>query len=380
MLFFELRAIDDDGLRTDPPARLAVPLRNSPPECRIDPLLAPPETTLVAITISLRLSDPDGLETIDSLYVRIGPTGEWVRLLPRHTLLTFVPQNPSASSPTLVYSGNNLNPLLTLPTPLPLDDTLRIYVRIKDQGGLFSASDSTRPIYLRRKRAEWLVLSSWRLEDPVSQLENDLRQAWGSYDYWSLASPTQRPPLRIPTWLHILRAYPKVFWLGSVADLEELEEAEALIEKYLNGGGKLLANFPLRGAMEPTSPIFRWAPIDSISTGERNGLLPPNGIVEPVIPGFPPLTNGRRTEDGIPLYISDINPPYPKSTAVKLYEMPALERGNGQPWLSTQSRAAAVAFPIGAGRFRQIFFIIPLHQLEGDRGSFFSAVQNAFQS
>ncbi|MCX7607571.1 MAG: hypothetical protein N2170_09980, partial [Bacteroidia bacterium] len=285
-VIFELRAVDNQGLRTEPPARLRVPLRNSPPSCRIETSVAPPDTTLPAITLSLRIEDLDGVETVDSLYIRVG-SGEWVALSPRHTLLTFVPQDPTQVSPTRVYSGTSLTPLLTLSASIALDDTNRIYVRAKDQGGLFSPPDSTRAIYVRRKTADWLVIDSWSDDAARNELASDWQAAWGRYDYWTLRSSTQRPPLRLPTWLHIWRLYPRIYWLGSISALGELEAAETLIERYLLGGGRLFVNFPLSSSLDKGSPIFRWSPVDSLPSAVQNGLLPPGGAVVAQGGGFP---------------------------------------------------------------------------------------------
>ncbi|MCS6894895.1 MAG: hypothetical protein NZZ60_01945 [Bacteroidia bacterium] len=372
-VIFELRAVDNDGLRTEPPARLRVPLRNSPPTCRIDASIAPPDTALIAITLSIVIDDPDGRESVDSVYIRIGSAGSWTPFSPRHTLLTLVPQNPSALSPTLVYVGSSLNPAFTIPTALPLDDTLRLYVRAKDQGGLFSEIDSTNTIFLRRKNSDWLVMDSWTDNTAIDTMDGLFRQAWGGYDYWNLRRATQRPPLRLPTWLHILRAYPRVYWIGSQPSTEEFEVSETLIEQYLSGGGRLFVNLPLRHDLGESSPIFRWSPADSISKVQQNGLLASGSSVSSTQTGFPNLTNG------LPFFMSSINPPYPKGTATIIYEMPNLFQGNGQPWPSSLSRAAAVGFPIGGGKFRQILCILPVHQLGGDRIAFLTALQNALQ-
>jgi len=377
---FELRAVDNEGLRTEPPARLRVPLRNTPPTCRLDPSVPLPDTTLPALTLVFLVDDIDGRETLDSLYVRIGAGGTWQAVPVRHTTLTFVPANPRTSSPTRVYSGTQSNPLLTISTPLPLDDTVRLYFRVRDNGGLFSTIDSTKAIFLRRKTGDWLVIDNWGDNDAITTIAPDLSAAWsGGYDVWNLRSSAQAIPLYNPTWLHIFRFYPRIFWIGGAEEerFRRLEEVEAIIQTYLLGGGRLLVNSPIPSRVEDNSPIFRWGPMDSISSAPstQNGLLAPNASVSPQDAAFPGLTNG------LPYFMSFINPPYPKGTAQVLYAMPTLLQGNGQPWPATASRAAAVAFPEGttAGKYRQIFFILPLHQLSGNRTSLLQAIENAFQ-
>jgi hypothetical protein len=377
-LLFELRAVDNDGLRTDPPARLRVPLRNSPPSCRLDPSVPLPDTTLPALTLVLQVSDPDGNETLDSLYIRIGPNGTWWALSPRHTTLTLVPTNPRTASPTRLYSGTSLTPLITISDPLPLGDTVRIYFQVRDNARLYSPIDSTKPIYIRPKTGPWLVIDNWDNDDAMTTLASDLTTAWSEgYDVWNLRSSAQQVPLYNPTWIHLFRLYERVFWIGGAAEerFRRLEEVEAVIQNYLLAGGRLLVNSPIRSNVEPTSPIFRWGPMDSISSTVQNGLLGPGGAVTPTDAAFPPLSNG------LSYFMSLINPPYPKGTALTLYEMPALVQGNGQPWPAGLSKAAAVAFPEGSNpnKYRQIFFVLPLHQLSGNRVTFFQAVNTAFQ-
>jgi len=377
-LLFELRAVDNDGLKTDPPARLRVPLRNSPPTCRLDPSVPLPDTTLPVLTLVLQVSDPDGPETLDSLYIRIGRSGSWQGIPARHTTLTLVPTDPRTPSPTRLYSGIAQTPLTTLSDPLPLGDTVRIYFQVRDNARLYSPIDSTKPIYIRPKSGSWLVIDNWATTEAITTLTPDLTAAWSEgYDVWDLRSPAQQVPLYNPTWLHIFRLYERVFWIGGAEEerFRRLEEIESVIQTYLQNGGRLLVNSPIRSSVEPSSPIFRWGPMDSISTTVQNGLLAPGGAVTPLEATFPALSNG------LPYYMSLINPPYAKGTAITLYEMPNLIQGNGQPWPSGLSKAAAVAFPEGSTphKYRLIFFILPLHQLSGNRIAFFQTVNNAFQ-
>lgn len=372
---FELRGVDNDGLRTEPPARLRVPLRNTPPTCYVDSALYLPDTTFPVVTVSLRIGDLDGVETLDSLYVRIGASGSWYALPPRHTLLSFVSVDPRSASPTRLYSGTSLTPILTIPEPLPLGGAVRLYFRAKDHGNLFSETDSTKLIYIRPKTSDWLVIDSWEDASALTSLDADLIAAWGSYDLWDLRQPANRHPLYNPTWIHLFRLYSRLFWIVGQGGFYRLEEVEQVIQTYLNGGGRILISSPIPSTVSSFSPIFRWGPMDSISSSVQNGLLAPGAVVASQEGSFPDLSNG------LPYFMSLINPPYVKGTARVLYEMPTLQTGNGQPWPSGLPKNAILGFPEGTtpGKYRQIFCILPLHQLGGNRIGFLQAVQTAFQ-
>ncbi len=377
-LVFELRAVDNDGLKTEPPARLRVPLRNSPPTCRLDPSAPLPDTTLPAITLVFQVDDPEGRETLDSLYLRIGQSGSWWALPVTQTTFTLVPEDPGRPSPTRIFRGTDPNPLSIRIDPLPLGDTVRLYFRVRDNARLYSPIDSTKLVYIRPQTGPWLVIDNWATDEAINTLTPDFNAAWPEgYDVWNLRSPAQQVPLYNPTWIRLFRLYSRIFWIGGGEPerFRRLEEVEAVIQTYLLNGGRLLVNSPLRNDIEPSSPVFRWGPMDSLSSTTQNGLLASNGPVSPLDAAFPPLSNG------LPYFMSLINPPYPKGTAIPLYEMPGLVQGNGQPWPAGLPRAAAVAFPQGttSGKYRQIFFILPLHQLSGNRIAFLQAVNTAFQ-
>ncbi len=372
---FELRALDNDGLRTEPPVRLQVPLRNTPPTCYIDAVVRLPDTTFPVLTVSLQVDDLDGSETLDSLYVRIGPNSPWRALSPRNTLLSFVSDNPRAVSPTRIYGGTSLTPILTIPEALPLSDTVRLYFRAKDNGNLFSEVDSTKPIYIRPQASDWLVLDGWGDASALANLDPDFTAAWGSYDHWNLRQVGNLHPLYNPTWIHLFRLYPRIFWLTDQGGFSRLEEVEQVIQTYLNSGGRLFICSQILSTISTFSPIFRWGPMDSISSSVQNGLLAPNAVVAAQEPAFPDLRNG------LPYFMSLINPPYVKGTARVLYEMPTLQTGTGQSWPNGFPKSAVLGFPEGTtpGKYRQIFCILPLHQLGGDRIGFLQAVQTAFQ-
>jgi hypothetical protein len=143
----------------------------------------------------------------------------------------------------------------------------------------------------------------------MTTLASDLTTAWSEgYDVWNLRSSAQQAPLYNPTWIHLFRLYERVFWIGGATEerFRRLEEVEAVIQNYLLAGGRLLVNSPIRSNVEPTSPIFRWGPMDSISSTVQNGLLGPGGAVTPTDAAFPPLSNG------LSYFMSLINPPIRK--------------------------------------------------------------------
>jgi hypothetical protein len=150
---FLVRSVDDQGL-IGIPDTLILPIRNSPPVASFPPSLQPrSDTALGALSVYFTVLDPDGPETLDSIYFRING-GPWLPLPASTTTLTLVPQNPgiSGAQRASLYTGIGATPIATTLDGLIVEGNNRFEVYGQDLAG------ATSPIAqnIASRRGIWL--------------------------------------------------------------------------------------------------------------------------------------------------------------------------------------------------------------------------------
>lgn len=368
---FQVRAIDHEGAVDPTPARLRVPLRNSPPIAVFSSEIPFPDTTFPVLTFKVNVSDPDGDNTLQKLELKVN-SSDWYSLPLGKQLFSLVARTPQNNlSEASIYVETSETPLPFSIPDLRLDGENVFYLRAQDQGGLYSEVDTSPVVFLRKTKGPWLVIDNTNSDIPFQTLRPAVEITFTEgYDLWNLRQD-YLPPLVNPSWYHIFRLYEKLIWLAEPSTLSFVESAEEALQRFFFHGGKAVFNFLLRSDLTPTSPLCRILPIDSIPSSPKNALLAPSDSLQPY-GNFPVLQNAQS------YYLSNIQPLYVKSTAVSLYHAPNLLQSNGNPWPST--REVGAALPQGT-KFKIIFLGIPLWQLSSASNpplaDFFSAVKNA---
>ena len=158
---FYVRAIDDKDLADPSPAYLRIPIKNAPPVARLDTLKSVPDTVNSIFSLLWTVSDLDGPETLDSTYIRIND-GPWYRLEPRITFATFVPEAPmiAGGQAARVYAEASGQLLPFAISGLRVGADNRIYLRVRDIAGTFSATDSSDLFFVRRQGGDLLVVDA----------------------------------------------------------------------------------------------------------------------------------------------------------------------------------------------------------------------------
>lgn len=353
---FWIRAVDDQGLRDPTPAYLRIPIKNSPPTATFVEDTRLPDTVPVLITLLVTASDPDGNETLDSLFLRVNG-GNWVPL-PRSTnLITIVPTDPSdlASTTAYVYVNTKNQPESQVLTDFHLGDTNRFFIRARDNGGLLSTPDTSRAFVILPKTGNWLVIDHWKLQNPVrpytiySSLFQSIGLAHTYLDFTRYVFPYKNPTLK-----RYFEQFDVVFWYAQngAYELDQIAQAEPYLVEHLNRGGKVWVVYPLASNEDTTSVLFRLFPIDSLSTVWKNGLIATTDSLVSLESGYPHLQNGTG------IFILGVNPFYPMPTSVPLYEAKLVPPWNG-------SRVVMAAF-INNGRKNLIYSAVSPHQFTGN--------------
>lgn len=373
---FYVRAIDNKDLADPTPAYLKVPIRNSPPVARFDSLVQMPDTAFCLFTALINLSDPDGDESIDSLFFKIN-NGPWYPLAPKHTFLTVVPNDPTASGPVSakIYSGPELTLLSKPITGFELSAQNTLYVRARDNAGLESAIDTSKIIFAKRKKSDFLIIDSHAgygspfLMDPEFIYRPIFQTLGLSYDYVEIQKGNAKnlPPFFYPTFGLYMNLFDKVFWFsdkklknGSLY----MEIGAVAIQEYINQGGKIILSCPLPAAFENSSVITQFAPMDSISSSpgttelvNGKGMTPYGSYAanfDTLYPQFP---------------ISGIEPFYPSDSANIMFTA-QVTPDNG--WQGTNIVGARSTYQ---GHTSQVFFTLELNLLNNDP----AALEKLFQ-
>ncbi len=354
---FKVRAIDDEGQKDPTPAHLIVPVKNTEPVASFidDDLL--PDTLPLVITLQLSGNDPDGYETLDSLYIKVN-NSPWYPLPKNTSLVSFIAENPTQAGTgnAKIYLNTETAPQTFSISDFNNDGNNVFYVKAKDKGNLFSEIDTSKTFFIRKKQGEWLFIDHWKLANPqrpITMFAPIFQNANRSYDY--LDFNAYKPQYFNPTLRILVENHSKLFWFaqGEASRLDVLLSAESILQNHLNADGKLLLMFPLYSGIPSDNAIFGIIPGDSISSVSINGRIPTGDTLITKDNTYPELINGHIG------FITNLNPIYLKPGATALYDADTL----GNNWQGPKTLAAK---NFKNGNTNIIFFNIGIHQLNGN--------------
>jgi hypothetical protein len=365
-ILFRVRAIDRFDLADPTPAELTVPIRNSPPTMRIDSTLQVPDSVYSIFSVLWNVDDLDGLATLDSLFIRVNQ-GPWYGLPTNLTTITLRPTAPDQPGVQAaeVLSGANALRLPRLIDGLEVGGENQLFVKARDIAGAESPPDSTPVFYLRPQGSDLLVIDAHGDLAADTTYRNLLARVYPNHDRRDLN--VDRPPLWSPTFGLQLALYDKVFWYNDAAEITGeneqlfLEIASNELQRYLNGGGKLLvtAAFPNRFS-DPetgnTSSILGFSPMDSLSTSPGQARIPTNAKVDPV-GRYAGLLDTLVCSS----FITGADPFFPKDTVNNLLRANLVTTGG---WSGPATIAAQTTFT--NGETNQVFVSVELHKLNAD--------------
>jgi len=360
---FSVRALDNLNQVDLTPAKLDIPIRNTPPTISLDTLKIIPDTVSVVFSTLWNVEDLDGNATLDSVFIKVNE-GPWLGLSPRQNLLTIIPLAPeeTGTQEAQIYPGASSEPLPILLNGLEVGGSNQIFVKAKDIAGSESEVDTSRSFFLRPQQSDLLVIDSHGTNEPDEIYFPILNRVYPGYDYLDLIAET--PPFWDLTFLLFINLYDKVFWYSDDALPQDqglqmyLEAAAGSIQQYLNQGGKIwvTAKFASPFTDPETanqSTIFDYSPMDSLSTSTGQARIPTDSMALPLDAAYPILKSGS--------FITGADPFYPKNQEEVLYDVQLIKAGG---WVGPPTIAAQSVFT--NGQPNQIFFSVELHKLNGD--------------
>jgi hypothetical protein len=263
---FEVRAVDNLGLKDPNPARTVFPIRNSAPELQLNRFEAPPDTTWPVFTFSWQASDPDGNFDLLAIEVSLNDSTEFVRLPPETRLATFLGiydiTNPSETTGTAnVRVGRTGQPIDVQVPGLRYNASNTLYVRAIDNAG------ATSPLrrhqwFVKRPTSRVLLVNDYRsLNAPVVgafhlSLLREYLGANTSVDVWDITNPrtstinlprsTALPLLADPTLRETIAQFQYIYWVTNNSTNStqgnNLPFAATVMDRFFDRGGRLFVN------------------------------------------------------------------------------------------------------------------------------------------
>ncbi len=356
-IIFRVRSIDDAGAPDPTPARLRIPLRNSPPEVTLtyprstgNQKVPYPSYSFPVWVLTWEAADPDGIDQLDSFRLYLNSLDSpYVALPPTVRSLTLEAVHPREDRSTCrLYLGNDETPYRTAVLSMHLDDTNRAILVAVDDVGTTSAPDTSRPIYLRKVTAPYLWVNGftsffdyhdnrWRGWLATQGLQNVpvLRLAETEGNYYRQLQPTNFAQALV------FGMFDYIFWAGNDLD-RSLSLVQKSLGRFLAAGGKIFQAVPFPYDADPRAGYFELMPLDSLVAADGTFTLDKNARLHPLSPGWPVLGSSRIVSSARPFY------PHPSATPLYAADLVVIKDFQSTPWTGPAHVMARRTYPSGA--------------------------------
>lgn len=348
------------------PAKFRFPIKNSPPEISFQKNSEVPETTFTAASFAWNVSDIDGDESVQKLYIALNDTSSFVEIPGHITFITIVARPPFSSdvvNADIFFGTSTTQPYHTQLPNLKLNALNRFYIKAKDIAGAFSKTivmpDTTKKWFVKKPKGEILLIDDYTIADNAEVFYLRILDSLGlgnKYDYLDIkfgkTSTTPGiflPKFINPTFTETMRLFKAVFWFTD--NDPALEVAQLSIRNYTERGGRILLSMIFPQIFD-TRSLGDFLPIDSVSPAPIS-FIPFNTAVnvtpEGIAQNYPRL---QRDNAGT---VARIRTFFPSSAAAtNLYTLGM----SGNP---------IIGFKDNEGR--RIFIGLPLHRLNGGQSN-----------
>lgn len=264
---FEVRAVDNEGLKDSSPARTVFPIQNAPPTIRFSLFDEPPDTTFSIFTFAWEADDPEGPDNLSRIEVSLNDSLNFVELPPDISFVTFVGQDPAADvTDARLFTGRAFRSSAFSVPGLQLDADNVLYLRAVDQ------TDTTSTLqrfswHVKRSAGEVLYVNDYRksvagnLTDYHVNLLREYLPPGTAVDIWDISTPfatgttglaprsDQLPPNADPTLRQQLTLYQYIYWVTTASTnnvtSNNLPFAAGVTDLFFENGGKLMVHTPI---------------------------------------------------------------------------------------------------------------------------------------
>lgn len=358
-LVVEVRAIDHEG-GTDPsPARLVVPIKNTPPSAEFTTSSFPDVPVWNAVTFQWFAEDPDGAGSITDVELRVNG-GAWRPIDPNQKLVSLV---LAANGATTLYYGNQEASAANWGYALDTAGPSLIELRARDLAGAWSAPDTAPTVTVKMPQSKLLVVASHSAAADAAW-SSDLAALGVDYDLLDLLSSSgaARPRSWNPGFRHTLRGYDAVVvytassvMLDPQTGLTKLPLAHMgpAIQRFGEGGGRVLVSASFSATSDLTDLVGTF-PIDGLVTSTGQVRLVTDSALVAQQSGYPSLKSTN--------VLIGLTPMVASADAEVLYrgQLSKLSGWQGDNLMGVLRRKQ--------GAVQSVFLSFDLHRLDGQNG------------
>lgn len=358
-LVVEVRAIDHEG-GTDPsPARLVVPIKNTPPSAEFTTSSFPDVPVWNAVTFQWFAEDPDGAGSITDVELRVNG-GAWRPIDPNQKLVSLV---LAANGATTLYYGNQEASAANWGYALDTAGPSLIELRARDLAGAWSTPDTAPTVTVKMPQSRLLVVASHSAAADAAW-SSDLAALGVDYDLLDLLSSSgaARPRSWNPGFRHTLRGYDAVVvytassvMLDPQTGLTKLPLAHMgpAIQRFGEGGGRVLVSASFSATSDLTDLVGTF-PIDGLVTSTGQVRLVTDSALVAQQSGYPSLKSTN--------VLIGLTPMVASADAEVLYrgQLSKLSGWQGDNLMGVLRRKQ--------GAVQSVFLSFDLHRLDGQNG------------
>ena len=358
-LVVEVRAIDHEG-GTDPsPARLVVPIKNTPPSAEFTTSSFPDVPVWNAVTFQWFADDPDGAGSITDVELRVNG-GAWRPIDPNQKLVSLV---LAANGATTLYYGNQESSAANWGYALDTAGPSVLEIRARDLAGAWSAPDTAPTVTVKMPQSKLLVVASHSAAADAAW-SSDFSALGVDYDLLDLLSNSgaARPRSWNPGFRHTLRGYDAVVvytassvMLDPQTGLTKLPLAHMgpAIQRFSEAGGRVLVSASFSATSDLTDLVGTF-PIDGLVTSTGQVRLVTDSALVAQQSGYPSLKSSN--------VLIGLTPMVASADAEVLYrgQLSKLSGWQGDNLMGVLRRKQ--------GAVQSVFLSFDLHRLDGQNG------------
>ncbi len=358
-LAVEVRAIDHEGGIDPSPARLVVPIKNTPPSAEFTTSSFPDVPVWNAVTFQWFAEDPDGAGSITDVELRVNG-GAWRPIDPNQKLVSLVLH---ASGATALYYGNQEASAANWGYALDTAGPSLLEIRARDLAGAWSAPDTAPSVTVKMPQSKLLVVASHSAAADAAW-SSDLAALGVDYDLLDLLSNSgaARPRSWNPGFRHTLRGYDAVVvytassvMLDPQTGLTKLPLAHMgpAIQRFGEAGGRVLVSASFSATSDLTDLVGTF-PIDGLVTSTGQVRLVTDSALVAQQSGYPNLKSTN--------VLIGLTPMVASADAEVLYrgQLSKLSGWQGDNLMGVLRRKQ--------GAVQSVFLSFDLHRLDGQNG------------